>query len=98
VRLEFHPRGRAEFDQLADRHGDEFIDAAERSLHLILAHPEAAPRSPCAPPGWHVRQKLVGEGWPYLLIYTIRLQTLRIEAVAYTGRQPGYWRSRLADR
>jgi toxin ParE1/3/4 len=100
----YHVDAQAEQDDAVLRYeeteaelGLRFADAVDRAVDLAVEYPEAAPRASVVPEGVNVRQRVIAN-FPFLLIYTIEPGGIRIEAVAHTSREPGYWRSRLKDR
>jgi plasmid stabilization system protein ParE len=68
--------------------GQAFLDEVERAVTQILAYPEAAPLV-----NRIVRKKLVRR-FPYSVMYSIRLEDMRILAIAHQKRRPFYWRGR----
>ena len=68
--------------------GQAFLDEVERAVTQILAYPEAAPLV-----NRIVRKKLVRR-FPYSVMYSIRLEGIRVLAIAHQKRRPFYWRSR----
>lgn len=65
--------------------GLALADEVERTLSLLRAFPEAAPR---------VRgefRRAVVSRFPYSLIYRVAGDVLRIVAVAHHKREPSYW-------
>lgn len=65
--------------------GLELAEEVERTLSLLRAFPEAAPR---------VRgefRRAVVSRFPYSLIYRIAGDVLRVVAVAHHKREPSYW-------
>jgi toxin ParE1/3/4 len=93
----FAPAALVEHDDLALYYeaekpglGLRFVDAVEEAIDAILEFPESAPVTPFDE---RLRQKLV-TGFPCMIIYSIRDTGIRIEAVAHTSREPGYWQDR----
>lgn len=94
------PAARGELDAAATRYerdypgrGERFYAAVERAVTLIAAFHAAAPRS-----SWvrtpEVRQRVVAS-FPFVIVYRDLGSVLRIDAVAHTRRQPGYWAHRV---
>lgn len=99
--VEFAPAARAELDAAADRYeverpgrGVRFYAAVERSVQLIVRFPSAGPMYPGVTVKFAVRRAVV-RGFPFVLAYRELGDAIRIDAVAHTKRQPGYWHRRL---
>lgn len=65
--------------------GADFIQEIERSIQLIVEHPEADPII-----AGTVRRRLVRR-FPYALLYSVRPMVIRILAVMHLKRRPMYW-------
>ena len=88
----FHDLAKVELNEAAQyyesespRLGAVFLTEAERSLTVILGHPESSPLV-----GRSVRRRLLRR-FPYGLLYRVRGNQLRILAVMNLRRRPGYW-------
>lgn len=99
--VEFAPAARAELDAAADRYeleragrGVRFYAAVERSVRLIVSFPSAGPLYLGVTATFGVRRAVV-RGFPFVLAYRDLGDAIRIDAVAHTKRQPGYWHRRL---
>lgn len=68
--------------------GRRFVDAFEKAMLMLCAHPEAAPA--VHPP---IRAKTL-RIWPYKIYYRNVRGRPRVLAVAHTKRQPFYWLGR----
>jgi plasmid stabilization system protein ParE len=92
--------GQASFHELADRElneaaqyyeletpglGSAFVNEVERCLRSVSQHPEAGPvvHGP-------VRRRLLRR-FPYALLYSIKVDGIRILAVMNLKRRPTYW-------
>jgi toxin ParE1/3/4 len=91
----FHPLAEQELNEAANYYhmvspelGTTFLDEVERAVKQILEHPEAAPQV-----NRTVRRKLVRR-FPYSVMYSIHMDTIRILAIANQKRRPFYWRGR----
>ena len=73
------------YGQQANGLGDAFIAEVRRSAADILEHPDAGP----VVRGW-VRRRLCRR-FPYALLYTVQLDTVRILAVMNLKRRPTCW-------
>ena len=93
----FHPEAQAEYDSAMEwyrirnpRAADRFEVAVDRTLDDIRRMPEMYP--------WYDEELrfAVLRRFPYLLVYQV-LDTnhVTVVAVAYSGRQPGYWSGRV---
>lgn len=93
-------KGRLDFHRLADQElndaaqyyeresmglGLAFLTEVERSVEMILQHPEAAP----AVLG-NVRRTLLRR-FPYGVLYSIKPNGIRILAIMNLKRRPAYW-------
>ena len=99
-----HPEARDEFLEAHERYsaiddgklGNEFADAVESAIELILQWPEAsAPylgrnRQPVIRT-WHLGK------FPYQVIYAVLGEDVLVLAYAHDARRPGYWSRRLDD-
>jgi toxin ParE1/3/4 len=92
--------GQASFHELADRElneaaqyyeletpglGKTFVNEVERCLRSVSQHPEAGP----AVHGL-VRRRLLRR-FPYALLYSIKVDGIRVLAVMNLKRRPTYW-------
>lgn len=73
------------YGQQTTRLGDAFITEVRRCAAEILEHPEAGPVLRGS-----VRRRLCRR-FPYALLCTVRLDTVRILAVMNLKRRPTYW-------
>ena len=96
MRLEFHPEAELELIEAAVHYelqvpglGTRLEAEIRRATDLLLEHPEIG--SPADP---NLR-KFVLNRFPFVLIYSVTPDVLRIEVVAHQSRLPGYWRSRI---
>lgn len=84
-------RAAAQYEDHAEGLGDRFLDEVEAAVGLLSEHPEAGevivrrPRRPI--------RRWVLERFPFTLIY-VPGDGLRVLAVAYSRRKPGYWSAR----
>lgn len=91
----FHPLANHELaeagqfdDARAKGLGSRFLDAAERAVQLLEAHPELGrPLSPT------VRSLSVSR-FPYSVVYRAEGDRLFVVAVAHSRRRPKYWTGR----
>ena len=88
----FHDLAKVELNEAARYYASEspglgavFLTEAERSITVILEHPESSPLV-----GRSVRRRLLSR-FPYGLLYRVRGNQLRILAVMNLRRRPGYW-------
>jgi hypothetical protein len=96
MRFYFHPDAETEFDRAVEYYeqfqpglGLEFTEEVYATITRIMQYPDA----------WSALSKnsrrcLVSR-FPYGVIYQIKSRFLRIIAVAYLNRRPGYWEERL---
>lgn len=96
MRLDFHPKARAEYRQAVEfykaesmRLGREFAVEARAAIDSLLATPEAG-----SPDVYGTRRKLVRQ-FPFVIVYEVVGDVLRIIAFMHQRRKPGYWTSRL---
>ena len=68
--------------------GEDFLGEYQATLRRILAAPER----------WHRIQgdnhKLNLHRFPYAIVYSVHVDTLRIKAVMHLRRRPFYWKHR----
>jgi plasmid stabilization system protein ParE len=90
--VSFHQLAEQELNDAAEYYGqqaiglgDAFIAEVRRCATEILEHPEAGPVVRGS-----VRRRLCRR-FPYALLYTVRLDTVRILAVMNLKRRPTYW-------
>ncbi|MBI4206745.1 MAG: type II toxin-antitoxin system RelE/ParE family toxin [Betaproteobacteria bacterium] len=96
MRLEFHPEAELELIEAAVHYelqvpglGRRLEAEIRRATDLLLQHPGIGP---------HVDpdlRKFVLGRFPFMLIYSVARDVLRIEVVAHQSRLPGYWKSRI---
>ena len=70
--------------------GAHFYDSVAEATDVILAHPEAG--SSVSADG--LTRRVLVPGFPYQVVYRIRLDEIVIVAVAHLKRRPAYWRGR----
>jgi len=68
--------------------GAVFIDEVQRTIKNISEFPDSAQVM-----RGQIRKKPIAK-FPYSVIYSVRLDEIRILAVAHQKRRPFYWRSR----
>jgi plasmid stabilization system protein ParE len=77
-----------------DSLGDEFLDAFERALDIIEAHPHRFTRIPTEDEQREVR-RCVLKRFPFLIAYEILADEILVVAIAHSKRKPKYWEDRL---
>jgi plasmid stabilization system protein ParE len=77
--------------------GARFLDAIEVALQEILRRPSAFPRIATVRPNRAVRRALVRR-FPFVVIFFVEAERVRVVAVAHARRIPGYWLQRIPDR
>jgi len=99
--VEFAPAAREELDAAADRYeheyagrGVRFYAAVERTAELLMTFPTAAPPYPDVRPELGIRRVIV-RGFPFVLVYRVLDDVVRIDAVAHMHRRPRYWARRV---
>jgi plasmid stabilization system protein ParE len=70
--------------------GGEFFDEIDRTMDLIVHHPEMGTLRPHR---LETRQFVLTR-FPYTVVYRIREHDLYVVAVAHAKRKPGYWKHR----
>jgi plasmid stabilization system protein ParE len=94
--VEFAPAAQTELGEAAryeDEHrgrGYRFYAAVERTA----AFPNAGAPYSAVRPDLGLRRCIV-RGFPFVVIYVVRDDALRIEAVAHLHRRANYWRRRI---
>jgi toxin ParE1/3/4 len=98
--LKIDPEAEAETQQAAiwyDRQrtglGLEFLATVDHALQRILRNPQQYSRLESLPNEPNVR-RLVLDRFPYLIIYEVSDDEIRILAVSHARRSPGYWKRR----
>ncbi len=94
-KVSFHEAAEGELNEAADFYdlvspelGRLFIDEVQRTVGKIAEFPESAPLI-----RGHIRKKTIAK-FPYLVIYSIHSDEIRILAIAHQRRRPFYWRGR----
>ena len=94
-RVSFHAMAEQELNDAASYYnairpglGQAFLNEVERAVTQIFDYPEAAPLV-----NHTVRKKQVRR-FPYSVLYSVRIEGIRILAIANQKRRPFYWRSR----
>lgn len=92
---EFHPEAEEEFIEAAAYYerqiiglGERFGEEVRQVVERLLEYPELGPPIDAA------LRRLVLPRFPYVLIYSVTSDLLRVIAVAHAHRRPGYWRTR----
>jgi toxin ParE1/3/4 len=93
--LSIHEAAEIEINEAADFYdlespglGTVFIDEIQGAVEKIAAFPDAAPLIRES-----VRIKALIK-FPYVLVYSVRPEEVRLLAVAHQKRRPFYWRGR----
>jgi plasmid stabilization system protein ParE len=76
--------------------GKDLRDRVSKVIHTVAGHPLRFPRYEGKQLTRDFRRATV-ERFPYLLVYEVRDNEILIVAVAYSGRQPGYWDQRATS-
>jgi toxin ParE1/3/4 len=91
----FHPMAEIEMNEAAEYYearepglGNAFIDEVERAINSILQNPDFAQVILKS-----IRRKILWR-FPYSLMYSINVDTIRVLSVASQKRRPFYWRYR----
>ena len=91
----FHRDAEAEFNDATEYYqrinpevARTFVAEVTSAIDYILAHPEASSIA-----AGTVRRKIVRR-FPYVLLYSIRPDMIRILAVMHQSRRPNYWLGR----
>src|SRR3989337_654156 len=94
-RFSIHEAAEAELNEAAEFYdlkspglGSVFLDEVEKGIEIISEFPEASPLV-----RGRVRKKELIR-FPYSLVYSLRLNEIRILAVAHQKRRPFYWQGR----
>ncbi len=80
---------RAYYEAEREGLGDEFLQEMEAVADRIAALPNRFPIIR----GTEMRRAL-GRRFPFMLVFKVRGEVVRILAVAHQHREPGYWRTR----
>lgn len=79
---------RAWYDEQRSGLGDEFVEALEHAIELIISFPHAFPEIAVG----HRRALLLR--FPYSLYYRVELDVIDVLACLHSSRSPDMWRSR----
>jgi plasmid stabilization system protein ParE len=74
--------------------GNEFIAEIETTLPIIGSRPQSFPRLDNVSPRYEIRRALLPR-FPYAVVFLVRVEELRVLAIAHAKRKPGYWLSRV---
>jgi toxin ParE1/3/4 len=99
-RVAFHPDAKAELDYAAMYYesqrpglGGELLIEVERTLEHVAEFPES---------GVEFRRtgyrRFVVRRFPYLVVYGVLPDMVRVVVVAHGKQRPGYWRSRRFEK
>ena len=93
--LEFHPAARREVERThawywerSEAAADGFLLEVESALDEIAEAPNRWPRH------LHGTRRFMLRRFPFSIVYTALVGTVRVVAVAHAKRVPGYWRRR----
>ena len=75
-------------------HGLLFYDAYDTVMERAMQSPRMYAVAEDAPTGFEVREIYLAQ-FKYRIFYVLQDVELVVVAVAYAGRRPGYWHSRL---
>ncbi|HEY3803304.1 MAG TPA: type II toxin-antitoxin system RelE/ParE family toxin [Kofleriaceae bacterium] len=99
--VEFAPAAQTELGEAATRYEDEhagrgyrFYTAVERTVEMLATFPNAGAPYLVVRPELGLRRCIV-RGFPFVVIYVVRDDALRIVAVAHMHRRANYWRRRI---
>lgn len=79
---------RAWYDEQRGGLGDEFLEALEHTIELIISFPNAFPEIAAG----HRRALLLR--FPYSLYYRVELDVIDVLACLHSSRSPHVWRTR----
>lgn len=71
--------------------GDEFLDAVDSALALIVERPDAWAIWPGIRPESPPLRRYVMERFPYAIGYQVRDDLVAVTVLAHAKRRPGYW-------
>ena len=96
--LELHP---AAVDEAAEAH-DWYFERSPRAAAAFMAELDTAiDQIALFPERWavggHGTRRYPLKRFPYLVIYHLRSDKIRIVAVAHARRRPGYWKKRTRE-
>jgi plasmid stabilization system protein ParE len=78
------------YDERRPGWGARLFDAVSRVFDVIERYPESGSPRRVRP----VARQLKVRGFPYVVVYRVRLDDVYVVAVAHTSRRPGYWKAR----
>lgn len=81
------------YEQQRSGLGVEFLTAVDVAIQRIRQAPLRFAHVESLPEEHNVRRVLV-DRFPFMLVYVVQGDEIRIVAVAHTSRRPGYWRNR----
>jgi plasmid stabilization system protein ParE len=92
----FHPEAHQEmiesarfYEEKSKGLGADFLTAVEATTRRIAQNPQAGARERAT------MDKRLVPGFPFTILYEIRLDRVFIAAVMHQQRRPGYWKKRL---
>ncbi len=96
MKVAFNPAARQELveaarwyaNEASAVHAEDLKKEIRRSLELAITHPALGA------PAINGTRSLPVHRYPYVLIYRIEADVLRVLAVFHHSRRPGYWRGR----
>ena len=93
--LSVHPEATAEaraarlwYLERSPQAAELFMTDLDHAVGLILESPERWPELP------NGRRRYVMRRFPFILVYRIRTEDVRLLAVQHGRRRPGYWKAR----
>lgn len=98
MKLKFHPEARVELNKAVDFYeerrenlGWEFFEEVQATIQRILDFPDAWSRLSAT------TRRCLTNRFPYGIVYQVKMDEVRIIAVAHHKQKPGYWKSRLEE-
>jgi len=99
VKARFTPGAIADLDLAAAWYADNATpDVAQRFRQAARKAVERAERMPFAYarlPNQDGARRIIVHGFPYVVVFVVRVGVLRIVAFSHMKREPSYWRDRL---
>lgn len=93
--LEFHPLARQEAEVATRWYLDRSHVAADRFIDEMRLASRAILAAPLRHAAYlHGTRRYLLKKFPYLVIFRVTDETIRILAVAHGRRRPGYWKGR----
>ena len=104
MKVDLSPRARVELGEILEYYAAqqsgldvEFLTEFEFSSRQLGQFPEIGSAAGGLMTSVRRSRRLIMRRFPYLLIYTLALDSVTIVAIAHQSRRPGSWRNRVEE-